>query len=159
MAAESSAPLWISLASLAISGVALGWNIYRDLVDRGKLSLTCYLGNFVRPGSVDWDKRTYLCWKVTNVGRQPVVLSAVGGDREQDPHHWFLMPPYLGEHIPAMLQPGETHVSASRDLSVLKPGLTSLWARDTLGRTYRAPKSEVEQVLADGMKVPKDQPA
>lgn len=145
MAAESSAPLWISLGSLLVSGVALGWNIYRDAIDRGKLRLSCYIGMIGQPG-VGIVADNLLIWAVTNIGRQPVMASKIGGTRKAKPHTWLLLPP-KGEPLPKMLKPGETYTGYSDDLPHIPTDIETLWTMDTLGRTYRAPRRQVREIF------------
>jgi hypothetical protein len=145
MAAESIAPLWISLGSLLVSGVALGWNIYRDAIDRGKIRLSCYFGMIGRPG-VGVVADNILVWTATNVGRQPIMVSQIGGRRRKKPQHWVVMAAE-GDRLPKMLQPGEYYSGWAKDFRGIDSEITDLWVNDTLGRKYRAPSKQVEKVV------------
>ncbi len=144
----------ISVVALGISAVTLGWTMFRDMTDRGRLKVHCYVGNVVHPNSVDWDKRTYLVWVVTNNGSRPVMLEKVGGERTTDPKYWFLMPPLRGDYLPKMLQPGEVHFSLG-DPKALSADLVGLWALDTLGSYYQVPRKQVRKLVEEERKHPR----
>ena len=145
MAADSSAPLWISVGSFIVSGIALGWNIYRDAIDRGKLQVRCYIGQVGQMG-VGVIADNLLVWQVTNVGRQPVMVSQLGGRRKKVPPHWVSMGTQ-GDQLPKMLNPGEYCSCFTGDLGGVPPDTTELWALDTLGRYHRASKKQVKAAL------------
>ena len=145
MAVESGAAIWVSFASQAISGVALGWNIYRDVVDRGDLRVSCYVGMIGRPGEGIL-KDDILVWSVTNYGRRPAMVSKVGGRRRKKPTHWFHLAP-KGDTLPKMLQPGEYVSVFAEDLSEVPIDLEELFAVDTLSKHFRAPKKQVDAVV------------
>jgi len=80
---ESEAPklldyvtLGIALWGALLASIVFGWNLYRDLSDRGKLKVHCYIGLIIQPG-VGVTKEDLVCWQVTNVGRQPILLTSV----------------------------------------------------------------------------------
>jgi hypothetical protein len=127
--------------------VALGWNIYRDVIDRGKLRVSCYIGQIGQMG-VGVVADNLLVWNVTNVGRQPVMVSQIGGKRRKKPQHWLVLSP-KGESLPKMLKPGEYFMGYTEDLGGIQPDVTDLWAIDTVGRRYRAPAKQVRKVLVD----------
>jgi len=145
MVAESAAPLWISTGSLMISGVALGWNIYRDAIDRGKLRVSCYISQARQLGrGVVADN--LLVWAVTNVGRKPVMLHHIGGQRGKKHEDWIVTAPRGGQ-LPKMLRPGDYYMGCQDNLQGIGPDLRSLWAYDTLGRRYYASKKQVRAVI------------
>jgi hypothetical protein len=61
-----------------LSTVAIGWNIFREVTNRGRLRVTVTLAEIhsEAAGLLAKDK---LWYKVTNVGRQPIWLTSVGG--------------------------------------------------------------------------------
>ena len=106
MTAESPAALLVSFGSLAVSGVALGWNVYRDLIDRGKLRVSCYFA-FMASRQEGVVQENILVWQVTNYGRQPAMVSYVGGMRRAKPQGWQIAEMKGVKPLPQMLQPGE----------------------------------------------------
>ncbi len=145
MATQSSAPLLISFGSLAASCVALGWNIYRDAIDRGRLRLSCYFGQIGKPG-VGLVADNLLIWTATNVGRQPVMVSQIGGRRRAKPQFWTVVAPD-GDQLPKMLKPGEYYTGWASDFRGIDNEIMDLWVIDTLNRKYRAPKKAVKRVI------------
>ncbi len=147
MTAESPVSLWIAVGSFVVSGVALGWNIYRDAVDRGALRVYCYMGQAAQMG-VGVIANNLLVWKVTNVGRRPVMVTTIGGRRKRSPRNWLVIVP-SGDTLPRMLQPGEIFTGFTDDLQAIDSGVEELFAIDSLSRTYRAPKAQVRGIVAD----------
>ena len=56
---QSAMGIFISLFPLVVAGVSLGWNIYRDCIDKGKLTVRAAIADIFIP----------------NLGKQPKVLS------------------------------------------------------------------------------------
>jgi len=127
-----------------VSTVVIIWNIRRDLVDRGRLRVTCYFGQ-LRSGVEPEDPRTYLFYHVTNTGRRPVVVTHIGGAIRKDRH--FMINP-RGQ-MPRTLQPGEYFLEYSHDLSVLDESPQSLWAIDSVGKHWAVPRKQMRQLLRD----------
>jgi hypothetical protein len=116
-----------------LSSVTFGWNLLRDLTRRGRLRVSCYIGNIIIPG-VGTDPNSYLVWSVTNIGKESVVLTHIGGSL---PKGMEFMVNTL-EPLPKTLQAGENYIGYSNDLSVLSRA-KSLWANDSLGRRFKSP--------------------
>jgi hypothetical protein len=62
----------IAFFSLVVAGIALGWNIYRDCVERGKLKVTAYVADVFIPGS--GQQPEVISVRVTNTGKKPIVI-------------------------------------------------------------------------------------
>lgn len=121
--------------------MAIGWNLYRDLSDRGRLRVTCYIGAVVGNGDI---KSDLLVWTVTNVGRQPVMLTAIGGKLHKKGQAFIVN---TQRPLPIMLKPGEYFIDWMDDYEHLDPDLLeSLTAHSSVGTTYYAPRKEVEVV-------------
>ena len=145
MATESPAALWMSGGSLVISGFALGWNVYRDAIDRGKLRVSCSVSQIAQVG-VGVIEPNVLAWSVTNVGRQPVLVTQIGGRNARSKGSWLVLSP-KGEALPKMLQPGEYYSGYTADFRLIGPDLDKLWAVDSLSRRFFAPKRQVAEVI------------
>jgi hypothetical protein len=124
-----------------LSTGTLAWTIYRELDRRGRLRVQCYIGHIVGDPTFSPKKR-WLVWNVTNIGKEPVVLTHIGGNHGANA---FIV--NTRERMPVTLKPGEYFTSQSDDLSVLREGLVYLCAHDSLGRIYKAP-----QKVVDGLK-------
>lgn len=70
------AGITISLFSLVVAGISLGWNIYRDCIERGRLKVTAYVADVLLPGRGPQPK--VITVRVTNIGKKPIVLDGHG---------------------------------------------------------------------------------
>ena len=89
------------------------------------------------------DLKNYLVWNVTNVGRQSVLLTHIGGVNRNKTA--FLIP-NPRTPLPKMLQPGEYVLEYIEDLSVLGNNLVALTASDSCGRTFKAPRKQIKKL-------------
>jgi hypothetical protein len=129
----------LSLVAVAISLISLGWNVYKDIFDKGRLRLNASIGLMVP----DPSNKTRLFLKITNVGRQPILVNGWGmyigkGKQRQN---YFIMPHYL----PKMLAPGE-FVTEMTDPEVLAQDVRSIHAWDSLEKKWFTPPKQVKQV-------------
>jgi len=71
--------LWafiIALLSFFVAGIALGWNIFRDFIDRPKLKIRMWIANYV--DSVRGEMPQVVSVTVTNKGKKPIMIKAHG---------------------------------------------------------------------------------
>ena len=122
-----------------LSSVTFGWNLFRDVTKRGRLKVSCYVGNIITVG-VGADPSDYLVWSVTNVGGEPVVLTHIGGALKNG-HHFMIGVTRI--RLPHTLKPGEYIVEYSPEINILDHNLKSLWALDSVGRTFKVPCKQV----------------
>lgn len=135
--------LGIALWGAVLATIVFGWNLFRDLSDRGKLRVSCYMGLTIVPG-VGIEKENQLIWSVTNVGRQPVLLTHIGGRFKKRKTSFMAK---TGGDLPRMLQPGEYYLHHMGNFENLDPdNIKSLEARDSLDRAYKAPRKQVKEV-------------
>jgi hypothetical protein len=132
--------VWGAIVS---TSVAL-WNIRRDLLDRGRLHILCYIG-VTRGLSPDEDAGRRLVYHVTNTGRRPIVVTHLGGAFTKGEH--FMVPTAVP--LPRMLQPGEYLVEYTQDLSMLERSPQALWAIDSLQRYWKIPRRHLWQLVRD----------
>jgi hypothetical protein len=134
--------LFLAVWGAIISTAAMAWNLARDLGNRGKLHVMCYPGKvYGSPNPLD--KGVKLVYRVTNVGRQPIVVTTIGGAIAKDRH--FLIQ-FRGE-CPRTLQPGDYLLEYSSDLSVLDDRPIALWAIDSTGKHWKVPKKNLRWLL------------
>lgn len=133
----------LSVWGALLSSITFGWNLFRDVTETGRLKVTCYVGSIITPG-VGADPRQLLCWNVTNVGREPVVLTHIGGGYKSGTE--FLV--NTRNPLPMTLKQGEYIVDFTDDLSVLGERLNFLCAMDSLGRKFKAPWLQVRKLKA-----------
>jgi len=139
---------------LAVWGAFIGtvnllWNIRRDLRDRGRLHVLCYIGQ-TRGGSAGEDARRRLVYHVTNTGRRPIVVTHLGG--AWSPKQHFLIPTAIP--LPRTLQAGDFLLEYTDDLSMLSPPPQALWAIDSLQRHWKIPRRQLRQILREAAHPP-----
>jgi hypothetical protein len=132
----------LAIWGAALSSFAVGWQFYRDMSQRGKLRVSCYIGKLIDSGPKD--PNDYLVYCITNVGKEPVMLTHIGGrSRKND----FML--IAHRPLPKMLQPGEYILEYTPDLDVLNSELKSLMAIDSLDRYWKTPRKQVKKLKSD----------
>jgi hypothetical protein len=129
-----------------LSSLVFGWNLYRDLTNRGKLKVSCWIGQRIIEGGPE-DSKDYLVYTVTNVGRQPILVTHVGGTTKPSGsmrHNAFMV---ATREIPRMLHPGEYVLAYASDLSILDENLISLWALDSLEKHHKVKRAVTKQLV------------
>ncbi len=140
--------LGIAAWGAILSSITFIWNIRRDVFHHGKLRVHCYRGNVVGGGISD--DTTYLVYSVTNVGKEPIVLSNFGGTTTDEAYNAFCIV-LDNEHVSKMLHPGE-HVIQRTDVEILDDNLLTLNVTDSLGRTFECPKKTVKILIKEQKK-------
>ena len=137
---DISVTTWLAVYGAILSSILLGWNLYRDLTDKGKLKVHCYVGKFVtEKGTID--DRPHLVLRLTNTGRRPINVTTLGGRTKQKQ---FVFPL---RGLPKMLAAGEEALKFWGDLSVLDDNLVSIWALDSLGNKYKVKKKVLKDLI------------
>ena len=130
----------LAIYGAVLSSFTLGWNLYRDYIQRGRLRVVCYVGHIVGDAAISSDKN-WLMWRVTNIGKEPVVLTHVGGSFGKT--HFMIN---TREPLPVTLKPGEYYSTQTDDFSILEGRLEYLSALDSLGRTFKASKKSTREM-------------
>lgn len=131
--------LFLAIWGAFLSSVAIGWNLYRDLTNIGKININCYIGNII--GAAESSDTDYLVFVVTNIGRQPIMITQVGGGYNSK--HFLISP----RNIPKMLQPGEYVIEYTSDLTSLKKDLKFLGAWDSYGKIWKVRKKKLKKLI------------
>lgn len=139
MSDNNSGTLFLAIWGAIVSSITLGWNLMRDVSQRGRLRVSCYIGQFAAPG-VGVLPGECLVWSVVNIGKEPVVLTHVGGSLKNN--EAFILQTHY--NLPVTLKQGETFLDYSNDLTILTDKLISLWASDSLNKEYRISKKQVK---------------
>jgi len=114
----------LAIWGAVISSFLLGWNIYRDLSDKGKIKVSCFIGNEI--GALSNPKKDVLVYTITNTGKKPIYIKLIGGAFTKK--HFLLS----SRQIPKMLQPGEYIVESTEDFSIFDKNLKHLRVIDSL---------------------------
>ena len=136
---------WIALYAAVVSSIALGWNIYRALTDKGKLRVHCSIGDLIIPDGPE-DENDCLVYKITNVGRKPVLVTHIGGTMKEK--NFLISPNQI--KWPKWLDPREYLLECTADLSILNDSLLCLWASDSLEKTYKVKKRVLKDLIKKG---------
>jgi hypothetical protein len=131
----------LAIYGAVLSSIALGWHVYRDMTERGRLRVYCYVGDIHTP-ALGKKEGPVLTWSISNVGRQAVWLQTIGGDLDGDNH--FMINPH--QQLPRELKPGESFLDYADVGEVDPERLTALWACDSLGRYHKARQGDVDAI-------------
>lgn len=71
-----NANFYLSFSSFFIAAFALGWNVFRDCIDKGKPQVNAYIALTYSPNS--GPQPEVLSVKVTNRGRRTIVVDGHG---------------------------------------------------------------------------------
>lgn len=149
MTALEITTLSIAIWGAVLSTIAFGWNIFRAVTHHGKLRVSCYRAIIIGVGYRD--EKTYLAYNITNIGKEPVLVTHFGGTIKDPKHNAFCITPESGE-IPKMLQPGEqiflkTNIDLMKEF--LNETLLTLNVTDSLGRKFNCPKRDIKKILKE----------
>lgn len=137
---ESTITTVLAIWGAILSSIIFGWNLFRDFMQRGRLRVTCYVGYTFGDPTIS-SKKLLLIWNVTNIGKEPVVLTNIGGSFGKTA---FIV--NTRNPLPRTLAAADYFTGFSDDLSVLKPDLIYLAAYDSLGRTFKAPNKTIKEL-------------
>lgn len=150
----------VAIYGAVLSTIAIIWNIIREITNRGRLRVNVSRAQIFLPGEVRIDVSSgavnihspdKLWYKVTNVGRQPLWLSQIGGGTAGGKE--FLLA--TTKQLPIKLDPGETFDDFSAEASQLDKHLdgpekvTFLGAWDTLGKIHKLPRRRLKVFLKE----------
>jgi len=123
-----------------LSTITLVLTLRRDLTDRGKLKVSCYIGKLVSSGGLT-DETPRLVYQVTNIGRRPVNVVNIGGSYKDGTNFAILK-----AELPQTLQPGEYFIEYVDFAHVA--GADEFWASNSLSKRWKIPRSQRRALLA-----------
>lgn len=126
-----------------LSSIAIVWNLYKDIKQRRRLRVSCYIAYIMAPSGKK-DNTPYLIWHITNIGIEPVVLTHIGGGRNGK-HKKFMLRKTITP-LPMTLKPGEYVIESSTNLTLLNDNLKFLSAIDSLNKIYKASHKQVREL-------------
>jgi hypothetical protein len=135
----------------------LGWTLYRDLLDRGKLQISARVRRIGRSEDgkyyavspsvkVQASEKLFVVMSVVNVGRRPVLWQGWGGKyRKPEPegNSFFI----VGQNLPKMLQEGESHselTELARDFKPASENIRSLFVWDAAGKHWALSRKQLK---------------
>jgi len=133
-----------------LSTLGIGWNLHRDLRDRGILRVDASFGLKMAVPSGETEQCLFV--SITNVGRRPIMASIVGGAwklaRKEGDHFTF-----IPNDLPKLLKPGESHTETYEQrvwCNILTPDLKAIWVRDAVGKLWRVSKKNIRNLIGWG---------
>jgi len=145
-------PIGVSLLSLVLAGIALGWNIYRDVILKARVRVQFAVVSIVAPGERGGERTKYLKIGVTNHGPGPVKVQMIIGQNTplwrrlvRRPRHFVIVPDYsnpLSAKLPHRLDVGEdlTLLLPYSERCLLGREVTHIGVSDSFGRYHYAPR-------------------
>lgn len=139
--------LWIAAYGAVLSSIVFGWNLYRDLTDRGRLDVSPSVVQIVNvPGTVPDNPDWKLHLRVTNTGRRQVWITNIGGRMTTD--EGFVL--VARNRLPMKLEPGQLIDEAPPADEISDPKKVAFFsAEDSTGRQYRSPVRLTWQTVSD----------
>lgn len=175
---QSLASFAISGLALLVSGIALGWTIYRDVLDKGRLKVQLMIGRLV-PGaggaapvfisstlhaemvaSGDATDKGFdqIVVTITNVGRRPIVVTRLAG--RQSPKGTGKNRFVIGtRQLPKTLQPGEFAMDWLDNPILLGDLVKGIFVTDSADRQWSASRRNFRKTKADARRFLKPLPA
>ena len=151
----ASIAILIAALSLAVSGISLGWNIYRDVVLKARVTVSFDAISLLSVGQSPSQGKALLRVGVTNHGPGPVTIEMIIG-KVAPPwrrlirrvQHFVITTDYS---IPLNPPPGTKRLEVGERLDlylpptheVLATKATHLGVRDSFGRLHYAPPSDL----------------
>ena len=138
----------IAVYGALLSSITFGWNLLRDLGDRGKLKLELSIRKATAPtgGRIyatlpsmalkSVTEQLYLVLSVVNVGRRPMSWEGWGGTYFE-PVNGDTGFTILGPNLPKMLNERESHSEFTELAPDLMPNLKRLFMWDASGKKWR----------------------
>jgi hypothetical protein len=149
-------PIGLSALSLILASLALGWNIYRDVILKARVTVRFSIVSIMTNEATHLQKTAELLnIKVVNRGPGPVTIHGIAGRMSPWWRRPFRRPEYfviLNDHtnplnpkLPAKLEVGDTlnlflpHNAAS----FLGSGATHIGVTDSFAREHFAPRRDL----------------
>lgn len=128
---QSTTTTILAIWGAALSTFAVGWQFFRDISQRARLRLSCYVAMKVYDDHID--KKEHLVFHVTNIGKEPVMLHSIGGKLKGKTN--FMIK--TGQELPMMLKPGEYYMNYMLSPDSFNEDTRALFASDTISREWK----------------------
>ena len=134
--------LIISSIALIVSGIALGWNIYRDCIDKAKIKIT-----FRFPGMPKDNSFEEIWLNVTNNGKRSIVLNICGFFRKNKT--MFIIPRMKQPFNNKKLEPYESIDIDFQPIELINEieNLESFVVVDTIGTGWKVDQKNWHEFL------------
>lgn len=154
------APIAISVLSLIFSGIALGWNVYRDVILKARVKVSVSVIHVVDPGQRFNEGDQFIRIGVSNHGPGPVQIQMIVGERagfwrrlSRRAQHFFVLADHtnpLSPKLPAKMEVGDTVslLLPYDERSFLNGAATHVGISDSFGRSHFAPRRQLRTAKA-----------
>ena len=153
----------LSVISLAFAGIALGWNIYRDVVLKPRMKVSLAISTLHSRGASDYT--THIDISATNFGPSAITAEMIEGRVVP----WLLVRLFrkskyfvvvndqsnpLSARLPTKMEVGERiNILFPHEAdSFLKNGPTHIGLRDSFRRIHWAPKRDIARAITQFQK-------
>ena len=133
--------LIIAIYGAVLASTTLLWNIRRDLKDKAKLKIDCYIGN--RIPDVEGYGR-YLVYSLTNTGRRAINITTIGGYTGVGKYSAFVI---TSRDLPKTLNEGEYTIEYAHDFAFLGKPLKYLCAYNSTGKCYKFKGKQLRKLV------------
>jgi hypothetical protein len=161
------APIAISVLSFILSGIALGWNVYRDVILKARVKVSVNVVRVVSQGQRVGQGDQFIGIGVTNHGPGPVRAEMIVGRRtgfwrrlSRRTQHFVILADHtnpLNPKLPVKMEVGDSIslMLPYNESSFLNGAGTHIGISDSFGRSHFAPG---KQLLAAKAQFTKDFP-
>lgn len=150
----------ISGISAGVAFLALGWNIYRDIILKPKIKVRLQISEILTPGDPQEERDTKVDFTATNFGPGTVILQGIRvktkkflrKTKEGILFHDFADP--LSRQFPCKLEIGEKGIFLLpyRKGRFLKDDFTKIGIWDSFSRIHWVPKKDIKRVKESYLK-------
>lgn len=144
--------LLISVFAVAVAALALGWNIYRDVILKAKVKVSLDIVDLLHPNFPDVPK--YIRISVANFGPGRIRIMSINGMNAPwwkrilaTKEYFFVMPDSgpLSAKLPAWIEQGDKIdlLLPHEEESFLKTDMTHVGVIDFYGRSHWAPSQDI----------------
>ena len=123
----------LTIWGAVLSSFLLGWAIYRDLSNKGKIKINIFIGNIIERPPKPENKIPQLCYFIVNSGRQPIIVTGFGAVKRDNKVYWTI--PHI---LPKTLEPGGFITEYTSDIKkFLNTNVKYLYVSDSLDKKYK----------------------
>ncbi len=134
---------FLSVWGAVAATIAIMWNVYNSLQDKGKIKVEAMIGKLVPDGT----KKNYFVVILTNIGKRPILVKSITVEKKtskEDQRRLFL----ITEGLPRMLKESEFHTELFHDIdSIVTPNMKMIYAEDSRNKKYKISKRNLKNIL------------
>ena len=148
----------LAIYAAILSSICLGWLLYRELSDRTRVKISVSLMRLATGADgrqfafafhlpiEDASAAVHVVVKMTNAGRNPVLLQGWGGEWKipENGKDKFIV---ISQGLPRTLKGYESHQEFTPDLSVVGSNIKALFAWDSSGKNWYVSDNELRQTV------------